>query len=114
MLDFGLARQYTNTTGEVRPVRPPSHASQGASLPHHHSNRSACDVAHFLQLCWTGCRGDQPITSVLQLNVSSFDLQSCDFSVFFLQFLWIYDFDVHASHFSIISMVTQGCEWFLW
>lgn len=31
----------------------------------------------------------------------------------FLQFLWIYDFDVHASCFSIISMVTQGCEWFL-
>lgn len=51
MLDFGLARQYTNTTGEVRPVRPPSHASQGAAPPHHHSNRSACDVAHFLQLC---------------------------------------------------------------
>ncbi|TNM85614.1 hypothetical protein fugu_007885 [Takifugu bimaculatus] len=47
MLDFGLARQYTNTTGEVRP------------------------------------------------------------------FLWIYDFDVHVSHFFIISMVTQGREWFL-
>ncbi|RVE76509.1 hypothetical protein OJAV_G00008700 [Oryzias javanicus] len=47
MLDFGLARQYTNTNGEVRP------------------------------------------------------------------FLWTFDFDVHASRFSVTSMPPQGCEWFL-
>lgn len=29
MLDFGLARQYTNTTGDVRPVSTTSHSSPG-------------------------------------------------------------------------------------
>lgn len=29
MLDFGLARQYTNTTGDVRPVSTASHSSPG-------------------------------------------------------------------------------------
>lgn len=73
---------------------------------------------------WAGRPSNRPYSRVRLItnhflflflfNVSSFDFQSCDFSVFlFLQFLWIYDFDVHASHFCIISMVTQGCEWFL-
>lgn len=49
-----------------------------------------------------------------QLTVTFIVLRSSlVFCLFFLQFLWTYDFDVHVSRFSIISMVTQGCEWFL-
>ena len=33
MLDFGLARQYTNTTGDVRPVSTAAHRSPGGLAP---------------------------------------------------------------------------------
>lgn len=52
------------------------------------------------------------VVSVNCLFFSSFYVPVL-FFVFFLQFLWTYDFDVHAFRFSFISMVTQECEWFL-
>lgn len=33
MLDFGLARQYTNTTGDVRPVSTAAHRNPGVLTP---------------------------------------------------------------------------------
>lgn len=33
MLDFGLARQYTNTTGDVRPVSTAAHWNPGVLAP---------------------------------------------------------------------------------
>ena len=33
MLDFGLARQYTNTTGDVRPVSTAAHGNPGILAP---------------------------------------------------------------------------------